>query len=281
MKKVRIIVDSSADMYVSHPQLDILPMTLRFGDQEYIHGVTMTNTEFYQKLVESDVIPTTSQIPPSGFSDAFAKAVAAGEQVVAITVSKKLSGTFQSAMIAANDFENDVFVVDSHSVAIGAGILAQYALRLVDKGLCAEEIFRVLIEIRERMSLFATLDTLEYLKKGGRISKSVALVGGMLSIKPVASISNGEIAVIGKARGSKQGNLTLMKEIEKAGGIDFDMPYLLGYTGVNDTMLQKFIIESKEMWDGQPQPLPQTIVGSIVGTHAGPGAVAIAFFRNA
>ena len=253
-------------------------MTICFGQQEYVHGVDITNTEFYEKLVESDVLPTTSQATPYAFEEVFREAVDAGDTVVAITLSHKLSGTYQSAVVAAAEFPGKVFVVDSGSVAIGAGILAEYGLELIDQGLSAEEIARQLEDQKSRIHVLAMLDTLEYLKKCGRISKTVAFAGELLAIKPVLGLDGGEIKMLGKARGSKQANNLLVKEIQDAGGVDFSRPLLLGYTGLSDMLLQKYIKDSAILWEGNREQLPYTIIGSVVGTHAGPGAVAVAFF---
>lgn len=278
-KKVNIIVDSTADITEDvKERLTVVPLTLRFGDEEYIEGVTIQKKEFYQKLIESDVLPKTSQASPSDFEDVFEKIVAAGESAVVITLSSKLSGTWQSAMIAAREYEDSVYVVDSRNVAIGAAILAKLALRLVDEGMGAREITERLEKEREKICLIAMLDTLEYLKKGGRISAAAAFAGGVLSIKPVVCIRDGEIVILGKARGSKQGNNLLVSEIRKTGGIDFTKPILLGYTGLDDTLLQKYIEDSKALWEEGISSLETTMIGSVIGTHAGPGAVAVAFF---
>ena len=276
---VKIVVDSTADLLPQvAEQMTVVPLTIRFDDTEYVQGVDITNQEFYEKLVESDVLPTTSQATPFQFEEVFQKAVTGGDEVVCITLSQKLSGTYQSAMVAAADFSGSVYVVDSESVAIGAGILAEYALRLVGQGMGAKEIYEELLTARKKVRVLAMLDTLEYLKKGGRISKTVAFAGELLQLKPVISLDAGEIKMVGKARGSKQGNNLLVQEIEKAGGVDFSMPLLLGYTGLSDALLQKYIRDSAALWQGHAEQLPQTIVGSVVGTHAGPGAVAVAFF---
>lgn len=278
-KKVNIIVDSTADITEDvKERLTVVPLTLRFGDEEYIEGVTIQKKEFYQKLIESDVLPKTSQAVPADFSDIFEKIVAAGESAVVITLSSKLSGTWQSAMIAAREYEDSVYVVDSRNVAIGTAILAKLALRLVDEGMGAREIAERLEKEREKICLIAMLDTLEYLKKGGRISAAAAFAGGVLSIKPVVCIRDGEIVILGKARGSKQGNNLLVSEIRKTGGIDFTKPILLGYTGLDDTLLQKYIEDSKALWEEGISSLETTMIGSVIGTHAGPGAVAVAFF---
>ena len=276
---VKIIVDSTADM---RPELEarvgIVPLTLRFGDEEFIDGVTIDSRTFYEKLVESDVLPTTSQATPFDFEKAFAKATADGSEVVCLTVSSALSGTYQSACIAAEEFPGKVHVVDSHSVAIGHGILAEYALSLVDEGLDGETIAWRLLQKREKVQVLAMLDTLEYLKKGGRISAAAAIAGGLLNIKPVVTLTGGAIKVLGKARGSRQANNLLVQEIQKAGGVDFDKPLMLGYTGLSDALLQKYIADSAALWEGKRERLPQCVVGSVIGTHAGPGAVAVAFF---
>ena len=276
---VKIIVDSTADL-LPHlaQQVTVIPLTIRFGDREFVDGITIDSRKFYEMLVESDELPTTSQANPAVFEAAFAEAVAGGYEVVCITCSGKLSGTHQSAVIAAEEYSGKVFVVDSQTIALGSAILTEYALGLVNKGLNAEEIAWKLLQKREKVRLIAMLDTLEYLKKGGRISATVALAGGLLNIKPVVSIEDGEIKMLGKARGSRQGNNLLVQEIQKAGGVDFGKPLLLGYTGFSDELLNKYIADSAALWQDNVENLPVQIVGSVVGTHAGPGAVVVAFF---
>ena len=278
--KTRIIVDSTSDL-LPHikEQVHVVPLTVHFGEEEYVDGVTIDHKAFYEKLVETDVHPSTSQATPAAFEQEYEKAKAAGEAAVVIALSSKLSGTYQSAVIAAAEYEN-VYVVDSCTVAIGGGILVEYALKLLNEGLEAKKIVEKLEEAKSRIVVVALVDTLEYLKKGGRISGTVAFVGGMLNIKPVLSLTGGDINMLGKARGSKMGNNLLVQEIEKAGGVDFGMPLLLGYTGLSDAMLLKYIEDSKHIWAGNAEEVRYTSIGSVIGTHAGPGAVAVAFFKN-
>ena len=260
--KTRIIVDSTSDLLPEiKEQVHIVPLTVRFGQEEYVDGVTIDHKAFYEKLVETDVHPATSQATPAAFEKEFEKAREAGEAAVVITISSRLSGTWQSAMIAS-------------------GILVEYALRLIREGLEAREIAEKLEEAKGRVIVVALVDTLEYLKKGGRISRTAAFAGTMLNIKPVLSVANGEINMLGKARGSKMGNNLLVQEIQKAGGVDFGMPVLLGYTGLSDAMLLKYIQDSKHLWAGEVDAVRYTTIGSVIGTHAGPGAVAVAFFKN-
>lgn len=276
---VKLIVDSTADLIPGvRSRVTVVPLTIHFGEEEFIDGITIDSHRFYEKLIESDVLPTTSQATPFAFEEAFTEAVEAGFEVVCITCSSRLSGTYQSAVIASEEFPGKVHVVDSRTIALGSAILAEYALELVDKGLTAEEIAWRLMQKRDKIRLLAMLDTLEYLKKGGRISSAVALAGGLLNIKPVLCIENGEIRILGKARGSRQANNLLVQEIGKAGGVDFCKPLMLGYTGLSDELLKKYIRDSASLWEGNVEQLPVSVVGSVVGTHAGPGAVAVAFF---
>ncbi len=276
----KIIVDSTADLLPEYKnQVSVVPLTVRFGDEEYIDGVTINHNTFYEKLVETDVHPSTSQASPAAFAEAIKNVKNACDGAVVITLSSKLSGTYQSAMIAASDYEN-IYVVDSGSVAIGSGILVELALRLAGEGLDAKTIAETLEEEKKKIIIVALVDTLEYLKKGGRVSKTVAFAGTVLNIKPVLSVIDGQIHMLGKARGSKMGNNLLVQEIEKAGGIDFSKPVLLGYTGLSNALLLKYIEDSKHIWGKGMDTVRYTTIGSVIGTHAGPGAVAVAFFKQ-
>lgn len=278
--KTRIIVDSTADLLPEiKDRVHTVPLTVHFGQEEYIDGVTIDHKTFYEKLIESDTLPTTSQATPDAFMKEFEKAKEVGEAAVVITLASAFSGTYQSANIAAAEYEN-VFVVDSGSAAMGSGILVELALRLLDEGKSAEQIAKTLEQEKKKIVVVALVDTLEYLKKGGRVSKAVAFAGGVLNIKPVLSVIEGEINMLGKARGSKMGNNLLVEEINKAGGIDFTKPVLLGYSGISDALLLKYIEDSRHIWEGNLSQVRYTTVGCVIGTHAGPGAVVVAFFKN-
>lgn len=277
---VKIIVDSTTDLLPSiREQVTVVPLTVCFGQEEFTDGVTITHEQFYEKLVECDVLPTTSQASPAAFIRVLSETLAPGDSALILTLSSELSGTYQSAVIAAGEFE-EVFVVDSSSVAIGTGILTEYALECVKKGMSAKEIAEEIERKKKDVCVIAMLDTLEYLKKGGRIPSTAAFAGGILNIKPVVNIENGRINILGKARGSKQGNNLLIQEIQKAGGIDFKLPILLGYTGLTDVLLQKYIKDSRLLWEDAAESLRYTSIGSVVGTHTGPGVIAAAFFRK-
>lgn len=278
--KTRIVVDSTADILPEYlDQIHTVPLTVSFGDEEYIDGVTIDHRTFYQKLIETDAMPSTSQASPAAFAEQYDQAAADDEEVVVITISSKLSGTYQSAMIAATG-RSSVYVVDSENASVGCGILVGLALRYLRDGMTASAIAEKLQEDKKKIVVIALLDTLEYLKRGGRISKAAAFAGGLLNIKPVISIADGEIQLLGKARGSKMGNNLLAQQIQKVGGIDFTKPVLLGYTGLSDVLLQKYIEDSSYLWSASLDAVRYVSIGSVIGAHAGPGAIAVAFFRK-
>lgn len=278
---VRIITDSGIDLPGElDPRLTVIPLGITFGTITYADGVDLTNDRFYELLIESDELPKTSQATPYAYQQVFEQVRAAGEEAVVITLSSKLSGTYQSAVTAAADFP-EVHVVDGKNVTIGQSLLVLYALRLVDEGFGAAEIAEKVESVVDRVCLLALLDTLEYLKRGGRIPKSVGAIGELLAIKPVVGVVDGEVAMLGKARGSKNGRNQLHQQVEKH-GIDFSMPVLLGYTGLSQKLLKKYLDDNRAIWEGKvaEEDLPITSVGATIGTHVGPGAIALAFFAK-
>lgn len=279
--KIRIITDSASEMQNDESQnLTVLPLTITFGDTEYADGVNLSHRQFYEKLIETDELPMTSQIPPFAFAQELQKAKEAGECAIVITLSSKLSGTYNSARIAAQDYPENVYLIDSLNVCIGEQILVEYALRLAASGMEAAEIVRELEDKKNQICVIALLDTLEYLRRGGRISHISGVMGEVLAIKPVLTIADGVVSILGKARGSRKGSNLLTEQIEKKGGIDFAMPYTLGYSGLDDTLLQKYAADHAYLWQGQVDALPMECIGATIGTHVGPGAIAVAFFHK-
>ncbi len=280
---VIIVSDSGCDISQQEAQeldIKILPLKTLIDGIEYLDGVTLPASEFYDLLEQCETLPTTSQLTPVEFEEVFRAAIEDGDEVVAITLSEKLSGTFQSATLAATQFPESVWVVDSGTVTIGQGILIRYAVELRNQGLNARAIAQQLNDIKSRICLLARVDTLEYLVRGGRLSKTVGFAGAILNVKPVLSIEDGEVKVIGKARGSRQSNNMLTAFIQERGGADFSLPVMLAYSGNDDALLKGYIENSRQIWEGHLDSLPSTVVGSTIGTHAGPGAIAVAFFAN-
>jgi|UniRef100_UPI003FED505E DegV family protein with EDD domain len=281
MANITIITDSASDISQNNNKgVTVLPMTITFGEENYEDGVSLTPDSFYMKLIESSALPKTSQVSPYAFGQAYENALKSADYVIVITLSSKLSGTYQSACIAADDYDGRVFVIDSENVTVGEQILIDYALSLIDKGIEVNTIVSQLNTMKKRIRLVALLDTLEYLKKGGRISSGAAFLGNVLSIKPVIAIVDGEVSFLGKARGSKQGNNFLIQQVDTYGGIDYSLPVLLGYTGCSTVLMDKYIKDSSSLWEGRI-PVPDIIqVGATIGTHIGPGGIAVAFFSK-
>lgn len=282
---LRIVIDSASDITLERAialGLDFMPLKTIFGDEEYLDGVNLPHHAFYEKLIESGVFPTTSQITPHEFEKKYREIRDAGDTALVITLSSLLSGTYQSANIALEGYEDCVCLVDSKNVSVGEQNLVMYAVQLRDQGLSAKEIASKLEEKKKKICVLALFDTLEYLKRGGRLSGAAAWAGNLLSIKPVISVEKGEVVILGKARGSKNGNNLLIQQVGAHGGIDFSMPYCLGYTGLEDSMLRKYLMDSSAVWEGRvaAEDIPVTSVGSTIGTHAGPGAIAVSFYHQ-
>lgn len=275
----RIITDSASDIVdFPNPNLTVLPMTVAFGNTVYHDGVDLTHERFYDLLVESDELPSTGAVSPGVFAQAYDEAQAAGEDVVVVTLSSKVSATWQSARIAAEG-RDGVQVVDSLSSCIGERVLVEYALMLAERGLPAADIAARLERARSRVHMLALLDTLEYLRRGGRIGSAAAAAGALLALKPVVTMTDGEVELLGKARGSKNAR-NLLVELVGEHPIDFAMPFCLAYTAGGEAMLKKYVRDSSDLWEGIVDALPICSVGATIGTHAGPGAIAVAYFSQ-
>lgn len=281
--RVKILIDSASDVSAEEAKklgIETIPMVVRFGAEQYLDGVDITPARFYDKLIESAELPQTSQINSLAFEEKFKKLV--GEEdcdVVVITISSKLSGTYRSACSAAKNYKDRVFVVDSLNASIGERLLCQYGLRLIEEGLCARDVAKKLDAAKNKINLLALLDTLLYLKKGGRISAVTAFAGQMLSIKPVVGVINGEVKLVGKAMGSKKGN-NLLNTLVKEKHVAFDMPYGVIFSGTDDSLLKKYVNDSEHLWKDSTDSLPVYAIGCTIGTHIGPGAIGVAFFEK-
>ena len=283
---VRIITDSASDIsqeLAKELNITVLPLKVRFGEEEFLDGVTLSNRQFYERLIETDEIPKTSQITPFEYRNHFEKAVKAGEQVICFTLSSGVSGSYQSACVAAQEFEGDVFVVDTQQFCISEAIIVERAVQMRDSGMDAAAVFEAIEVEKKDAHVLAIFNTLEYLKLGGRISAAAAFAGGLLSLKPVLTIEDGVVKILGKARGSRNGNNMLTEFAEKLGGIDFERPFCFGYTGFSDETLKKYIHDSARLYEDKidvndPDKFRIHKVGATIGTYAGPGAIAVAFF---
>ena len=280
--RIKITADSTCDLseeLLAQWDIALMPMHILMGEDSYLDGVTIHPADVFAYVNAGGKMPKSAAANLVEYTEFFEPFAKECDAVIHISVSSKLSSCYQNAKLAAEDFAN-VYVVDSGTAAIGTGILAEYALTCIDRGMDAAALVRELTEKREDVCVLALVDTLEYLKRGGRISKTTALAGGLLNIKPVLTIEKGEILLIGKARGSRQGNNLLVEKIRACGGIDFQLPILLGYTGLTDVFLKKYVEDSRALWENGADGLESTLIGGVIGTHAGPGAIAVAFFRR-
>lgn len=276
---IKIITDSACDISQAQSKklnIEIIPLKTRFGNEEYLDGVTIDHVEFFNKLTESNDFPTTSLISPYEWQETFKKYK--DDEVICITISSKLSGCYQSAVIAASEFEN-VSVVDSLSAALGQRLVVELAVKLVNEGKSKNEILKILEEKIQKLGLIALLDTIEYLKKGGRISSAEAAIGTFLSIKPVIGVKDGSIITVGKAKGSNNGKkLLIEKYLEE--DIDTNMNICFAYSGISTESLDQFMEDNKDLFLNYQDKIQTTSIGAVIGTHVGPGAIGIAYFKK-
>lgn len=275
---IEIITDSTCDLtpaMANELGVRVLPLTVQFGEESFRDGLDITNADFYERLRSAQTLPTTSQINPDAFVSAFQEALDRGNQVVVIVVSSELSGTFQSAVIAKEMLDSeDVFVVDSRQVALSLNLLVLEAARLRDEGESAAEIANAVIALREKVRLYAVVDTLKYLKMGGRISAATAVVGGVLGITPIIALKDGKVESAGKTRGRKAG-VQWIREQANSEELDFSRPLALGHTDC----VEALDAVAEEFSDLVPKfaSVFSCEIGAVVGTHAGPGAAGVAY----
>ena len=277
---VKLIIDAGSDLNKKQAtELDVtlIPMTVRFGDEEFRSGLDLTNEEFYNKLASSSELPTTSQPSPADFENAYLQVIDAGDEAVVLCVSSELSGTYQSACIAAEGLEDRIFVVDTKAVSIAERILLDYAIILRGRGICAREIADILEKKKADVCIYGAVETLEYLIKGGRLSRTAGAIGSVLGIRPILHLNNGVLEVAGKVRGLKaaiNGTLDFINQTD----IDTTMPWGLGYTGNDPSVIEPLLSAQNAPWAGCNIPVYN--VGSTVGTHAGPGLFLAAYFKK-
>lgn len=280
---VRIIADSACDLSPEQAKclnIELVPLKTRFGEEEYLDGITMNHEEFFKKLTGTDIFPTTSQITPYECEEVYERIKEAGDTGIFITISSKLSGCYQSACLASQEYGDMIYVVDSENACVGERLLVELAVQLRDEEKSASEIAEILDEQKKKIRLYAVLDTLEYLKKGGRISSTAALAGSLLSIKPVIAIENGAITLLAKARGNKSANKKMTQLIQQGQGIDYDLPCCLAYSGLTQEALDKYFVDYKGAYEDGLDKFSKSSIGCVIGTHIGPGAIAVSYFEK-
>lgn len=272
---IRIITDSTSDITqeeAKHLGIDVVPLKVSFGEDSYIDGVSITNDEFYDKLEHSVVLPKTSQANPYEFEELYEEYVKAGDEIISIHLSAHLSGTYQSACIAAASVGNDrISVIDSQNVTGALNVLVRIAVMLRDEGLSREVIVSRLRDYIPRLMLYIAIDTLEYLKKGGRIKASAAMLGGAISLHPVLNLKDGEVVIAGKIIGEKSAYKWLVNKIV-SDDIEENLPIYVGHSAAEnkaEMLTKKLLAAGVGHVDGTVS------LGSVVGTYAGNGAVGV------
>lgn len=281
---IKIITDSGSDIPQNEAEklgIRVIPIVTIFDKEEFLDGVTITHEEFYHRMEDLHEYPKTTQVNPTTYQKAFEEELEKGNDVICITLGSKLSGCYQSALIAKDMIGSDkVHVVDSNSVCVGQRNLVYLALDCLAKNMGCDAIVSFLNKKKADIVVLAAVDTLEYLQKGGRISKTTAFIGNVLSIKPVIELEDGAIKIVGKARGYKNAHNLINKTIDKYDGIDFSLPLCVGYSGRSDDLLQKYLEASKPIYESYIQEVPVYGIGAAIGTHCGPGTIALSFFRR-
>ncbi|MDF2868586.1 MAG: degV family protein [Anaerocolumna sp.] len=277
---IKILTDSTSDIskeLAKELDVTLVPLRVIFENEDYLDGVDITIDQFYERLVKAKVLPTTSQPTPEQFLPYYEAARDNNDTLIVITISSKLSGTYQSAQIAKDIVDyTGIHIIDSETVTLGLQLLVREALALRNRGLSGDDIAKELEAVKKNIRLLALVESLEYLKKGGRLSSVSAFAGGLLNIKPIIEVKDGLVGVAGKARGLT-GAYKKLAELITSNEIDLNREVCIGYSAGKDTM-NGFLDHSKN--DLGIQDFIESPIGSVVGTHAGPGACGIAFFTK-
>ena len=278
MEKIKIITDSSADMpkeLFRELNIEVLPLLINFGEESYLDGEEIVIDELFEKIETSEVFPNTSQVTPIRFQETYQKYLDEGYKIISIHMSSNMSGTYQSACLAKNAIDSDdIYVIDSQSVTSGLALLVYRAAKLRDEGKTVEEIVEVIEESKNRIVSSLSFDSLDNLIKGGRISKAVGVVTGMLGIKLILEVKDGSMAVKDKVRGSKKAVKRIISDIEEY-GCEEGMPVFL--INVNS---DEVCFPIRDYLSNNNILSIDTTVGCTVGIHSGDRATGVFFFKK-
>ena len=281
---ITIITDSGSDIKQEIARkwgIRVLPLPVSFGEEEFLDDVTLTANQLYLRMITTGELPKTSQVPPYTFELAIAEELKAGNSVICITTSSGMSGCYHSACIAARHFSEKVTVIDSLNVCASLYVLVRYAAGLVRMGKTHEEIVRRVERDKRRLHVISLVDTLEYVRKGGRISTVKALAGSFLRVKPIITADDeGKVKVIGTACGEKNAYRLFSQLVDEAGGIDFSMPVCMAYSGLSDENMRNYMKKEAGLFEGNENRIHVMQFGATVGTYSGPDAFAIGFFHR-
>lgn len=272
---IKIITDSTCDLpdyLVKELGIIIVPLKVLFGEETYRDGIDLTPAAFYQKLSQHKVLPTTAQVNPGEFIEDFSKYINQGDEVIGIFISSKLSGTYSSAVMAQEELGKDrIHLVDSESASFGLGMFVIQAARMVLQGKTAGEIVQWIEDIKNKVSFYGIIDNLDNLKKGGRLSSTSAFAGSLLGIKPIITLKEGALAMAGKARGQKKAFTWVLEDLKK--NVDLNGKFVC----IAHASALEGLAEFKQLIlkNYKPQEIVEIEIGSVIGTHTGPGCIGI------
>jgi DegV family protein with EDD domain len=276
---IAVVTDSTCDTLpdlAAKQGVRVVPLTVRFGEQQYKDGVDITAKEFYARLTTSSITPSTSQPSPEAFATCYKELLEGGaDGVASVHISGKLSGTFQSATLAAQEFAGKVEVVDTSTVSAGLQLVVDSTREAAQRGADLAAVAEAATSAAARSGLYVLLDTLAYLQRGGRIGKAQAFVGGLLNVKPVLQLKDGLVHPESRVRSRSQGMARIVELLRQSGKIQ---AAAIMYTTVPELaeelkpQVQQIVGETCEVKVGE--------IGPVVGTYVGPGTVGVAFVRS-
>ncbi len=281
---IRIVTDSASDLNVDIEKkfgIKVVPLTVNFGEEEsYKDRYEITSDEFFEKLKSTTQNPFTSQVNPAEFEEVFNEILDQGDDIIGMFLSSELSGTFNSAVIAKESLEDKgkrIHLIDSRSVSLGLSLLVYEAALKAAEGMPAADVVEHIEVIKGKVESAIVIDTLEYLKRGGRLTAGAAFIGGMLQLKPILELKDGKLVPKDKVRGRKKA-LKWIKDWLESNNYDLtDKTVYLVHASE-----EGYLIELKELLEGtlKPKEIIESQVGAIVGTHSGPGAIGICFINS-
>lgn len=278
----KIIVDSSADLpdsIIEKYDIGVIPLKIHFGDKTYLDKVDLSSSEFYNKLVNSEVMPSTSQITPDRFEKVFREELDKGNDIICVTIGSKASGTCQSANIAKNEIGSDrVHVIDSEMLCMGTGMLAIKIAKMVEKNMTIEQITEECDKLKYKIEQLFCADTLKYLKKGGRIKASTAVIAEILNIKPILNVEYAITQPISKVRGKKRVFSYFINHIKET--IDLEKNDFISVAYSEDLASANKLIDLIRNELNYDKEIILTEVGATIGTHSGPGVLAVFYIKK-
>ena len=282
MNNIKIICDSLSDIpkdLLEKYDIEVVPLTVIVDGKEYKDGIDITKEEFYKILRDEKVYPKTSQATYAQFTEVFEKYIKQGKEIIYISGSSSATGTYQSANMAKNDLDTDnIYTYDSQTFSFGIGYLVVKAAELAKEGKSPNDIIEILNDIREKSYLLFSVDTLDYLKNGGRISSTKATIGSILNIKPILDVKDGLVSSVAQVRGKKNVISKMIELVKENCGEDLSNQII--YIGYSDDFKEKEKLTDAIKEEFNPIDIQYFMVGTCIGAHSGPGVTGLLAFKK-